>query len=138
MSERPTGITILAVLAVIGGLFSLVYGGFMTFTGPAMGVEMGKQMGDATAGGAFGGLWTALGIAFLTLALLQFVTAYGLFALKRWAWLLAVAMQAVSVMLNGIQLFRGQVAGSVIAVAIAVGILYYLFRPHVKRAFGRL
>jgi len=50
---------------------------------------------------------------------------------------LAVAMQAVSIVLDGIQLFRGQVGISVIAVAIAIGILHSLFAPHVTLASGR-
>ncbi len=50
---------------------------------------------------------------------------------------LAVALQAVFIVFNGIQLFRGQVGSSVIAVAIAVDILCFVFRPHEKRAFGR-
>lgn len=136
MSERPTGITILAVLAVIGGLLSLALGGFMAFMGPAVGVEMTEQTGEASAA-AYGSLMMVMGIAFALHGVVQLITAYGLFTLKGWAWVLAVAMQAVSIVLNGIQLFRGQVGSSVIAVAIAVGILYYLFRPHVKRAFGR-
>jgi uncharacterized membrane protein (DUF2068 family) len=136
MSQRPTGITILAVLAVIGGLISLFFGGFVAFLGPHVGVEMTEQTGDA-AGSAYGGLMTLMGVGFLAHGLLQFVTAYGLFTLKRWAWLLAVIMQLVSLVLDGIQGLRGQVSGSVIAALIAAGILYYLFRPHVKRSFGR-
>ena len=136
MSERPTGITILAVLAVIGGIISLFFGGFMAFLGPPMGVEMTKET-DEALGAAFGGAMMAMGIAFVVHGLLQLVTAYGLFTLKGWAWLLAVVMQVLSLVLNGIQLFRGEVGGAVIAVVIAGGILYYLFRPHVKQAFGR-
>ena len=136
MSERPTGVTILAVLAVIGGLIALSFGGFMAFLGPAVGVEMTKQTSDASAA-AYGGMMAFLGIAFVVQGLIQLVTAYGLFTLKGWAWLLAVVMQVFSLALNGIQLFRGQIGGAVIGVLIAAGILYYLFRPHVKRAFGR-
>ena len=136
MPERPTGVTILAVLAVIGGLISLCFGGFMAFLGPAVGVGMTQQTG-AAVGAAYGGLMAAMGIAFVIHGLLQLVTAYGLFTLKGWAWLLAVAMQVLSLVLNGIQIFRGQVGGAVIAILIAGGILYYLFRPHVQQAFGR-
>ncbi len=136
MSQRPTGVTILAVLAVIGGILSLFFGGFMAFLGPAVGQEMAEQDGEAY-GAEFGGLMMAMGIAFVVHGLLQLVTAYGLFTLKAWAWLLAVVMQVLSLVLNGIQLFRGEVGGAVIAVVIAGGILYYLFRPHVKQAFGR-
>ena len=136
MSERPTGVTILAVLAVIGGLISLFFGGFTAILGPAVGVEMATQTDDPLAP-AVGGLMLAMGIAFVVHGLLQLVTAYGLFTLKGWAWVLAVAMQVLSLVLNGVQVFRGQLGGAVIAILIAGGILYYLFRPHVKRPFGR-
>jgi len=136
MSNRPTGVTILAVLAVIGGLLALFFGGFMAFLGPAVGVEMTKQTGEA-ASAVYGGAMAFLGFAFVIQGLIQLVTAYGLFTLKGWAWLLAVVMQVFSLALNGIQLFRGQIGSSVIALLIAAGILYYLFRLHVKRAFGR-
>lgn len=136
MSERPTGVTILAVLAVIGGLLALFLGGFMAFIGPAMGVEMTKQTGDA-ATAVYGTLMTGLGVALLVQGLLQLVTAYGLFTLKGWAWALAVILQIFSLAVNGFQLVRGQMGGPVIGILIAAGILYYLFRPHVKRAFGR-
>lgn len=136
MSERPTGVTILAVLAVIGGLIALFFGGFMAFMGPALGVEMTKQTSEA-ASAAYGALMTGLGVALLVQGLLQLITAYGLFTLKGWAWVLAVILQLFSLAVNGLQLVRGQIGGPVIAMLIAAGILYYLFRPHVKRAFGR-
>jgi uncharacterized membrane protein (DUF2068 family) len=124
------------VLAVIGGLVAVFFGSFMAFLGPAVGVEMTKQTGDASTA-AYGGIMAVLGFAFLIQGLIQLVTAYGLFTLKGWAWLLAVIMQVFSLVLNGVQLFRGEVGSAVIGVLIAGGILYYLFRPHVKRAFGR-
>ena len=136
MSQRPTGVTILAVLAVIGGLLSLAFGAFSTFLGPALGAAMAEQSSDP-AMTAFGGVVVAMGVAFLLHGLLQLVTAYGLFTLKGWAWLLAVIMQVFSVILNGLQIVRGEYGGAIIAVLIAGGILYYLFRPHVKAAFGR-
>ena len=136
MSQRPTGVTVLAVLAVIGGVLSLAFGAFSTFLGPALGTAMAEQSSDP-AMAAVGGAMMAMGIAFMLHGLLQLVTAYGLFTLKGWAWLLAVIMQVYSLILNGLQIVRGQYGGAIIAVLIAGGILYDLFRPHVKAAFGR-
>ena len=137
MSERPIGVTILAVLAVIGGLINLAFGGFMTFMGPALGAEMASQSADTTASYALGGAMAALGIGLAILGLLYLVTAYGLFTLKSWAWMLAVVVQIVSAVANGVQFINGYAAGSLGAVLIAIAILFYLFRPHVKAAFGR-
>ena len=137
MTQRPTGITILAVLAVIGGLLSLFFGGFMALIGPGMSVEMATQSDDPMAP-AVGGFMAVVGVALLLHGVLQLVTAYGLFTLKGWAWMLAVIVQVFSLVVNGLQLFQGQVGGAVVAILIAAGILYYLFRPHVKQAFGRV
>ena len=137
MSNRPTGVTILAVLAIIGGLISLALGGFMTFMGPMIGNEMAKQSTDAS-GTVFGGVMAFVGIVLLVQGLLQLVASYGLFTLKGWAWLLAVLLQILSLVVNGFQIAQGQRGGAIGAAIIAAAILYYLFRPHVKKAFGRV
>ena len=136
MSDRPTGITILAVLAVIGGILNLAFGGFVALLGPAVGTEMAQQT-DATSSYAVGGAIAVLGIGLAILGLLYLITAYGLFTLKGWAWLLAVIVQVLSVIVNGIQVINSQAGSSIVAVLIAGAILFYLFRPHVKAAFGR-
>jgi len=136
MSNRPTGVTILAILALIGGLISLFLGGFETLLGPQVGEEMSKQTTDTSAA-AYGSAITVMGIGLLFHGVLQLITAFGLFALKAWAWLLAVVMQVLSLVLNGMQLAADFNAGVVTGGIVALIILYYLYRPHVKQAFGR-
>lgn len=136
MAERPTGVTILAILALIGGLFSLFFGGFETIFGPMVSQEAVKQTGDESTAAA-GGLIAIMGIGFLIHGVIQLIVAFGLFTLKGWAWVLAVIAQVLSLVLNGLNLTGGQMTGPVVGILIAAGILYYLFRPHVKQAFGR-
>lgn len=136
MAERPTGVTILAILALIGGLFSLFFGGFETIFGPMVSQEAVKQTGDESMAAA-GGLIAIMGIGFLIHGVIQLIVAIGLFTLKGWAWVLAVIAQVLSLVLNGLNLTGGQMTGPVVGILIAAGILYYLFRPHVKQAFGR-
>ena len=136
MSNRPTGVTVLAVLALLGGLLNLFLGGFETLLGPQIGEEMVRQTGDASAA-ATGGAMAMMGVGILVVGVVQLINAYGLFTLKSWAWMLAVVLQVISLVMNGLQLGGPQKAGIVIAMLISVGVLYYLFRPHVKQAFGR-
>ena len=136
MSQRPTGVTVLAVLALIGGLIMVFFGGFEAMLGPMLGEEMARQSGEA-ADAAVGGVMAFMGVGFLVVGIVQLVTAYGLFTLKSWAWMLAVVLQFIALVMNGLQLTGDKMGAAVISMLIAIGILYYLFRPHVKQAFGR-
>jgi uncharacterized membrane protein (DUF2068 family) len=135
MAERPTGVTVLAVLCVIGGLLALLFGGLFTFMGPAITAEMAAT--DEALGMATGPMVMGLGIFALVMGVLYLITAYGLFALKPWAWMVAVVVQVLTLVSHGFSIFQGQLAGAVVGILIAGGILYYLLRPHVKAAFGR-
>ena len=115
MSNRPTGVTILAILALIGGLLNLFFGGVEAVMGPM----------------------AIMGIGLLVVGVLQLVVAFGLFTLKGWAWMLAVVLQAIAIILNVFRMGGENTVPVVIATLVSVGILYYLFRPHVKQAFGR-
>jgi len=136
MSNRPTGITILAILALLGGLYLLFMGGFSTILGPMVGQEMTAQTDDATAM-AVGGAMTVMGIGMLAIGVFQLVAAYGLFTLKSWAWMLMVITQVLSLIMHGFSLTAPDKTPAVVAIVIAAAILYYLFRPNVKQAFGR-
>jgi hypothetical protein len=125
--QRPTGITILAVLAAIGGVFALLAGLAL--------VGMGGLAG--TAGG--GGFAAILGLLFLALGALELVLAYGFWTLKPWAWTLGIGLQVAGVVLNVLQFMNNTAnAGStVVSVVIAAAIIWYLYQPHIKAAFGR-
>lgn len=136
MSKRPTGITILATLVLLGGLMSLFFGGFEAVLGPMVQDEIYKQTSDAAAAST-GGAMAIMGVGLFVIGLIQVITALGLFMLKGWAWIVAALMQVLSIIMNGLQAVNMQVPGSIVAVLVSAGILYYLFRPNVKTAFGR-
>ncbi len=119
---RPTGITILAVLAAIGGVFAL-FGGFIIFIG-----------GTAI----FGGLGAILGLAFLAYAGLIIAFAYGAWTLKPWAWPLGVAGAAFGIVLAVLNIIGGSsIVSQIISIAIDGGIIYYLNQPGIRAVFGR-
>jgi hypothetical protein len=132
-AERPTGVTILAILAAIGGVFGIL-GGIVL-------IGAGGVAAGAGAGG-LGGLAAIFGLVTLVLAVVSLVLAYGFWTLKPWAWPLGVGLQIASLVFTAITiLLSGDIVsgltGSIIGIVISIIILYYLFQPHVKAAFGR-
>ena len=117
---RPTGITILAVLAGIGGVLMAISGIALTVLGAV----------------AFGGLGALLGLAFLAVAALYLAFCVGGLQMQPWAWPLGVVGAAASAILSILQLIGGDFSQG-ISLLIAGGILYYLNQPTIKAAFGR-
>ena len=119
-TTRPTGITILAVLSGIAGVLMAI-GGIGLFVLGAV---------------AFGGLGALLGIAFLAVAALYLAFCVGALQMKPWAWPLGVVGAVASIILSALQLLGGDVS-QIISIGIAAAILYYLWQPGIKAAFGQ-
>ena len=126
--QRPTGITVMAVLAAIGGVFGLLASLALLGVGAAV---------SATSG--LGGLALLAGIIVLAYSVLSLVLAYGFWTLKPWAWPLGIGVQVLGIIQAVLQFMNNSsnVISLVISLAIAGVILWYLYQPHVKAAFGR-
>lgn len=122
MARRPTGVTILAVLAAIGGVLGLL-----------------GSLGLIALASLAGGLWLILGLLFLAVSVAYLVFAYGAWKLLRWAWALGVGLSVASIALTLLQVTQGmtELVGAIFSIAISGAILYYLFTPDIKAAFGR-
>lgn len=136
-AARPTGVTILAVLALIGGIFS-VLGGLLLLMGGAM---LGAAVGGAE-GAAYGGLAFLFGVIALASGILYLAFAYGAWTLKPWGWALGIIAALASLVFTAISAvmsgnIMGTLTSSIISIAVAVAILWYLNQPNVKSAFGR-
>lgn len=127
--QRPTGITVLAILSFIGGVLAI-------FAGLAL---VGLSGAIAAAAGGGGGLATILGLLLLVFGVLELILGYGFWTLKQWAWSMGVALQAAGIVLDVIQFINNgsQLVSVIISIAISAAIIWYLFQPHVKAAFGR-
>ena len=125
--QRPTGVTIIAVLAAIGGVFGLL----------ASLVLLGAGAAVSTTSG-LGGLVFVAGIIVLAYSVLSLVLAYGFWTLKPWAWPLGIGVQVLGIIQAVLQFMNDttNVVSLVISLAIAGVILWYLNQPHVKAAFG--
>ena len=130
--NRPTGLTILAVLFLVAGAFTLLAG--ITTLEAALGRASGPILTDLEA------LFIPLGIEFLCIA--SFVVALGLFTVKSWwVWLVAVVLSTIGLVVNVVSLvipnmFTIAITGALIGIAINAIVLYYLSRRNVRLYFG--
>jgi hypothetical protein len=156
---RPLGVTIIAILQIIGGAFMLVFGiGLITLgaflpTLPPSAFNQTDIQGNLTAAqiplpppssdspmavqSFLSGLGIAFGAVLVAIAIVSFVVAYGLLKGKRWAWTLSIILSIISIVWNAITLITAANFGGIISIIISGIILYYLFRPHVKAYFGK-
>lgn len=112
---RPTGVTILSVLAFLQGLLLLVGGATMLVLGSAI-----PGLGALPAG-----VLAGVGGVFVLIGLVYFLAGWGLLTGENWAWILSIVLAVI-----GLFAFP-------IGTVISIIILYYLTRPKVKRFFGR-
>jgi hypothetical protein len=121
-STRPTGITVLAILAGIGGVLGLLGGFAVLFAGTVI----------------FGGLGALLGLAFLAYAALLIALAWGAWTMQPWAWPLGVAVAVFGIVLSVLSIIGGSgIASQILSIVVDGGILYYLNQPTIKSLFGR-
>ena len=134
--KRPAGITVLGVVAVIYGIFNLLLA-LLGLLGSAL---LASHVAAAAIRYSAGTLAYAtisdalLGIVFL-------VFGIGALQLKGWArttgivaLVLELVRQIVGVVIQGLSV--GALVRDSVTVVIALALLWYLFRPNVRAAFG--
>ncbi len=135
--QRPTGITILAILAFIGGIFGICAG----LSGIVGGSFLGGLAASAGASNAtaLGGMVVVYSIIALILAVADLVFGFGAWTLKPWAWMLGMVLFGLNIVFNLVAVIAGwsAISGVIISIVIAGVIIYYLLTPDVKKAFGR-
>ena len=129
--RRPLSVTVLAVLAGVGGVASV------------LGVLAGAVIHGL---GSLDGIETIIVLGAVVLAALYLALAYGAWTLKPWGWSLGVVAGVGSIVYMTAVLVRGwsdllvdapalAVVGLLVVAIAAVG-LFVWFRPEVRRAFG--
>ena len=111
-TERPLGVTILAILQILGGLMMLVLGAL------------------ATLAGLLFILFAIVGVAMAILGLLGLVVGFGLWGLKSWAWTWAMIVNILTIIFG---LFN--LASNFVSIVISLIIVIYLNQPDIKRRF---
>lgn len=94
-------------------------------------------------GGPLMAMGAFAGIACLILAVLSVVNGVGLWKLRGWARMLTIILAGIGVVFGVIGIVRslaplmpGMLVWHVILIAIDAWIVMYMFKPHVKTAFG--
>jgi hypothetical protein len=120
MDERPLGVTVLGILWLIAGLIFTSAGAYTTLFG----------------GLAFGSWGFIIGIGFILWGLLELGVGLGTLTGRTSAWVVGIVL-AVLNLVEGIYGLFAQGWTSLLTVAIAAIILYYLFTPEVRAFFGQ-
>jgi hypothetical protein len=140
--HRPTGVTIIAVLAFIGsGLCAL------GAIGALLGGALLSGMSSYPRLGALAGVGAVMIAIFLVgIGILDVFIGLGLLKLQNWAriftivfamlGLLATLFSLVSPFARLHVFFYAFILREIITAAIEIWILVYLFQPHVKQAFA--
>jgi hypothetical protein len=114
--SRPLGVTIIAILAVIGGIGSVLSGFAIMAIIPLLGI-------------IFGGLLIIIGLAY-------FVVAYGLWKGLNWAWNITLIVSVIGIIVGLGSIVVGNI-GALFHLIVNVIVIYYLYRPNVKAYFGK-
>ena len=154
-TKRPVGVTIIAILAIIGGIL-LLFGGiaFVAFA-PILSQINTIEDNDSSNSSfslningtdvtvpknalfIFGGFLGIIGGMLIVIGIAGFVVAWGLLTGKGWAWIVTIIVAIISIILNLIVVISGGLE-NIIGLIIYGIIIYYLYRPSVKSYFGRV
>lgn len=137
--ERPTGVTVLAILSFIGaGLTVLAALAFMM-----SGAALSQMTGGGPGAAMLAGLGAIGGVFILGFAVLYVVVGIGLWMLRNWGRLLMMILAGVGLVFGAIGLLTALMhfrmmglVWNVVVCAVDLLIITYLLKPHVKMAFG--
>lgn len=118
--KTPLGIIIITILTVISGLFILTMSFFVFIillpSGPVALIPSGFIF--------------ILGIA-------SIIVSVGLYRGKGWSWTLLLILSIIAVIGYLLNIINGQ-RYPVIPLAISIIIIYYLYRPNVRKFFSKI
>lgn len=144
--QRPTGVTILAVLNFLSAALLVLVGIGLLLGGSMLGAALGQASGEsgAAAGGlGVGMLVGAFGAVFcLIFAAISALMGWGMWTLKNWARIVTIVFAAIGALMQGISILTSLVHFNLVPIVfgLIVGgidalIVWYLLQPHVKAAF---
>ena len=123
---RPTGVTILAILQMLGGVLIFLVG---------IAAVSVSGMTSTLGGYGYGYLAGVIGIVGGVIAVVGLIgigLGYGLWKGKGWAWWATLIFSVLGILGSLVTLPSG-----VVGLLIEAAILYYLTRPGVKQYFGK-
>lgn len=125
MQSRPIGLSIFAIAAALVGLLALI-GALGWWSASETLVFLPRLHG----------IERLMALVLLVVGVLELILAYGLLALRSWAWPLGVTVEIVALALGLLQLGHGILGSHLLTIVLAVITLWYLFTPRVRAALG--
>ena len=147
-TKRPIGVTIIAILVIIGGISSIV-GGLAAIAFAGIVSMSSTETSSNTAAIDIGSLSIiplVLGIILLIIGIIYLAVSYGLLKGKGWAWIVTIVvtiigliMQIISAVITGLasSSIETAIVTHIIGIIISGIIIFYLYRPNVRAYFGR-
>ena len=134
--KRPASVTLVAVLQILDGLWGLASGCALLAGGGALAAVIIRFVETPRwLGGTLGGAVALVGLVLVLFALLDFVLAWGIWALRRWAWWLTMLASVLSLLGSAGTLAGGNLT-SIPSVAIDGLTILLLLTTSVRRALG--
>ncbi len=134
--NRPQSVTVLAILQLISGIFSLIDGLLILLFAGVLG-GLGAVGFGAKVGTVIGGFIAIFAGIAIIIGIISLVLAWGLFQLKKWAWTGTLIIHVIAVLTQIAKLFGSAGAAvNFLSLGFAVASIYYLLQPDVKQAFS--
>ena len=130
--HRPTGITIISVLMIIGGIILLFTGITPLFLGPLISIDSDSSTSE------LGLLITIAGLVLVGLGIASFIVSWGLLKGKGWARTITLIISIIAIIFSIISLVSSEDLVHVISVIIYGVIICYLFTKKVRLFFGKI
>jgi len=129
---RPSGVTVMVVLEILGGLALLGFGAMFVILSSFMS-GFGSEFSGGYSGlmGPLAALSSVIGAVLVVMGIINFIIAIGLWRGSGWARTLGLVFSAIGIILGLISLPSG-----IISIIIDAVIIYYLTRPHVIQFFS--
>ena len=131
--HRPTGITIIAVLMIIGGLILIFTGITPLFLGPLISIDISNYPISA-----LGLLITIGGLVLMGLGIASLIVSWGLLKGKGWARTITLIISIIAIIFAIISLVSSGELTHIISIIIYGIIIYYMFTDKVKLFFGKI
>ncbi len=133
--KRPTGITVLGILYILGGTGMMLLATILGFLSYALLDSLAQNPNFMLFGSVEYFLTSSmLALVLGIVAIIQFTIAGALFSGKNWGRTVVIIFVIIDLTFETISLFVGNVIG-IIFLMFDILILYYMWRPHVIAYF---